>query len=151
MLFIVYYNLLRMFLAIKVFTILMIDYIVVRNMLINLFADFLKKYRLCKSGERTTGVIVSFRTKGDLDGHNQYNSIIEFIAINGSKYCLNAKDAKYVRPEINKRVEIAYSKDNPSNAIINPRSALRMSLFLVLFLLLVVLGVNLGFLVQEYR
>jgi hypothetical protein len=140
----------KLFLSMEVLVILVADYYTVRHVLVSLVFEYLRAYRLYKKGKRTLGVIISFTTKEDSDKHDYYDSIVEFIAEDGCKYTINS-DSKYRKPEINKKVEVAYADDNPLDAIINSRSALNMKLFLVLLTFFVIVGANLGFFIKLIR
>jgi hypothetical protein len=124
---------------------LIIDFIVVRTVLLPLYFDFRKIRSQIRNGRFATGTIIGFESKLDLDQRDQFAPVVSFI-VNGVEYIVKSDDYKFIKAPLNSIVVVCYDIKTPSNALVNPKSLLWFKAFLMLVVLLVMASISIGIL-----
>jgi hypothetical protein len=128
----------------SVLGLLTIDIICYRAVLSHMIKDFFSLNKLVKNGSFTDGVITNYIQLDDLDGRTQYAPLISYLDESKREYQYQSKDFSFSKPNIGAKIKVCYETNNPKNVIDNHNTVLLYKAFLIIVIVLVLVGVNIG-------
>ncbi|QNA43905.1 DUF3592 domain-containing protein [Lacibacter sediminis] len=129
--------------------IIIIDIISYRIVLKKTIDEFLKLNKLVVNGQVSTGEVIDVVEKSDLDGRTQYAPLIRYFA-NNVEYKFQSEDFSFNKPVVGAAINICYNSNDPLEVIDNPKTVLLFKGFIIIFILIVLTGLNFGILYKVF-
>lgn len=124
------------------FGLLVIDFLVLKYVVIDMVLQCRKLLRFRRSSLKANGTIVGFHTKEDLNGHTQYASIVKFLTTDGHTHTIRSDEFRMTKPNEGKQVVVNYNPNYAENAIEELSSKINFRIFLILFMSVILAGIN---------
>jgi hypothetical protein len=128
----------------RVVILIAINLVVIKAIFIPILKSIVHIRRLKSKCENTFGVITGEVMDKDLDNANRYAPIIKFKTKQGSEVLVQGDDYLYRRQQIGKRVRVLYNPQFPEDAIINPEKSAVFKIFLICFVILILVLIDVG-------
>ncbi|TWI83459.1 hypothetical protein IQ13_1571 [Lacibacter cauensis] len=125
------------------------DLISYRIMLKKSIADFFRLNKLITNGDTATGEVIDIIEQPDLDDRTQYAPLIRYV-INGIEYKYLSDNFSFNKPILGSAVSICYNNNNPYEVIDSPKTTLLFKAFIIIFILVVMAGINFGVLYNVF-
>lgn len=134
----------------SIFGLIVIDFISYRAVLQHAIGEFFELNRVVKNGSFEDGEIISYITKYDLDGRTQYAPLIIFFDATKKQHEFQSKNFSFSKPTVGAKIKVCYETQKPDNAIDNYNTVLLFKALVVIFVVLVLLGINIGILYKIF-
>ncbi len=121
----------------------LLTYLILRYMFHPVYLEYKRIREVVKKGVFTKGIIIDHIHQLDADQKDQYAPVVKFMATDGKGYMLQSNDFRFLKKPIGERVNVCYDPDDPSDAVDNPQSQLAFKLFLMFFISVSLLAINL--------
>lgn len=123
---------------------LFIDYIVYKNVFRSHLSQIKRLKHYSKLGEIVEGRIIGFSERPDLDQQIRFAEIVRFESKEGLEFTTISDEYKYKKKPLNSCVSVCYLSEQPTDAIVNPRSQMRYQYFLISSIVVVTTIINVG-------
>lgn len=107
--------------VLKLMLLILPNVIIVKLLLKRLWTEYLQAEQLSRRGCYVEGVVIDIFAQEDIDQQTQYAPIVEYCTSEGNKVVAPSSEFKYVKPELNSKVQVCYNEANPSEMMTNPR------------------------------